>query len=65
MKSTVSTLTAYFDESGIHEDSSHCIVAGFVASDQEWNKFEKKGTDLFLDGALVSGGAIHSHFKSG
>ncbi len=42
MKSTVSTLTVYFDESGIHEDSGHCIVAGFVASDQEWNKFEAR-----------------------
>lgn len=42
MKSTLSTLTAYFDESGIHGDSSHCIVAGFVGSDREWNNFETK-----------------------
>jgi hypothetical protein len=42
MKSTISTLTAYFDESGIHGDSTHCIVAGFVGSDREWNKFEAR-----------------------
>ncbi len=42
MNSTLSTLTAYFDESGIHKDASHCIVAGFVGSDQEWNKFETR-----------------------
>ena len=40
MRIPPSNLTAYFDESGIHEDSSHCIVAGFVGSDREWKKFE-------------------------
>jgi hypothetical protein len=35
-------LTAYFDESGIHGNSSHCIIAGFVGSDREWGNFEPK-----------------------
>ncbi|MCA9469307.1 MAG: DUF3800 domain-containing protein [Nitrospira sp.] len=42
MKDTAPNLTAYFDESGIHENASHCIVAGFVGSEQEWNKFEAR-----------------------
>jgi hypothetical protein len=51
MKSTLSTLTAYLDESGIHGDSSHCIVAGFVGSAREWNNFETKWQN-------VSGGVV-------
>lgn len=29
-------LTAYFDESGIHEGTHWCVVAGFVGNDAQW-----------------------------
>src|SRR5574337_667214 len=33
-------LAAYFDESGIHSDSSVVAVAGYVAPVNEWQKLE-------------------------
>jgi hypothetical protein len=32
-------MTAYFDESGIHEGDHYCIVAGFVGNDAQWHAF--------------------------
>ena len=32
-------LTAYFDESGIHEGNHLCIVAGYVGNDAQWEGF--------------------------
>jgi hypothetical protein len=29
-------MTAYFDESGIHEGDHYCVVAGFVGNDAQW-----------------------------
>jgi hypothetical protein len=29
-------MTAYFDESGIHEGEHYCVVAGFVGNDAQW-----------------------------
>jgi hypothetical protein len=34
-------LTAYFDESGIHEGDHWCVVAGFVGNDAQWAAFAK------------------------
>jgi hypothetical protein len=32
-------LTAYFDESGIHDGDHLCVVAGFVGNDAQWTAF--------------------------
>jgi hypothetical protein len=32
-------LSAYFDESGTHQDSPVCVVAGLVASPKQWMRF--------------------------
>jgi hypothetical protein len=32
----VAIMTAYFDESGIHEGEHFCIVAGFIGNDAQW-----------------------------
>ncbi len=34
--------TAYFDESGSPDDTPTVIVAGFVALDESWIKFESE-----------------------
>lgn len=33
-------LTAFIDESGIHSGSSHCALAGFIASPRQWRLFD-------------------------
>ncbi len=40
-------LTAYFDESGTHDDSEIAGMAGFVGDAREWRKFEKRVKKLF------------------
>lgn len=35
----MAVLTAYFDESGIHEGDHRCVVAGFVGNDAQWQAF--------------------------
>lgn len=37
-------LTAYFDESGIHEDAGVCVVAGYWAKKGPWRVFERNWT---------------------
>lgn len=32
-------MTAYFDESGIHDGDHWCVVAGFVGNDAQWQAF--------------------------
>ncbi|HLW44510.1 MAG TPA: hypothetical protein VKS00_08470, partial [Candidatus Acidoferrales bacterium] len=39
---TLAVLIAYMDESGIHEDSAVCAIAGYVGSAEEWRRFEHK-----------------------
>jgi hypothetical protein len=34
-------LTAYFDESGVHEGDHFCVVAGFVGNDAQWHAVAK------------------------
>jgi Protein of unknown function (DUF3800) len=34
-------LKSYMDESGIHEQAKHCVIAGYVASTSAWKTFEK------------------------
>ena len=34
-------LTAYFDESGIHDGDHLCVVAGYVGNDAQWHAFAK------------------------
>src|SRR5271157_452890 len=38
-KFQLAALTAYFDESGIHEGDHRCVVAGFVGNDPQWQAF--------------------------
>src|SRR3990167_1536726 len=40
-------LTAYFDESGVHEGSELSLMAGFVGDARQWRKFEKRTSKLF------------------
>jgi hypothetical protein len=40
-------LTAYFDESGTHDDSPVAAMAGFVGDKRQWAKFEKRVKKLF------------------
>jgi hypothetical protein len=48
-------LTAYLDESGIHDDSDSVVVAGFLSTPSRWVDFSEKwqmalndfGLDLF------------------
>lgn len=40
-------LTAYFDESGTHDDSPVAAMAGFVGDKRQWAKFEKRIRKLF------------------
>lgn len=30
-------MTAYFDESGVHEGDHYCVVAGFFGNDAQWS----------------------------
>ena len=40
-------LTGYFDESGTHAGAEISGMAGFVATERQWRKFEKRATKLF------------------
>lgn len=35
-------LNGYFDESGIHAQAPVIVVAGYVAPEQDWRRFEIK-----------------------
>ena len=35
-------LTAYMDESGIHEGSNICAIAGFMGTEEEWSILERR-----------------------
>ena len=37
--------TAYYDESGTHDDSLAVVVAGFVATNEQWVEFERNWND--------------------
>jgi Protein of unknown function (DUF3800) len=41
--------TAYFDESGTHGSSEVLIVAGYIASVEQWVQFEADWKELLLD----------------
>lgn len=41
---------AYFDESGTHGAESPLVtVAGFIATVEQWNRYERDLRDLFID----------------
>lgn len=35
----IAMLTAYFDESGIHDGNHLCVVAGYIGNDAQWGSF--------------------------
>ncbi len=40
--------TAYFDESGTHNNSA-IVVAGYIATDKQWVEFSQNWNDLLQD----------------
>jgi hypothetical protein len=38
-------LTGYFDDSGTHSNSEIVVMAGFVGTGEQWQKFEKTWAD--------------------
>lgn len=40
MRSVVTELLAYADESGTHSDPSYCVVAGWIGSARQWHLFD-------------------------
>lgn len=51
-------LVGYFDESGSPDESLAFVVAGFVASDDQWIQFDREWR-----GALADEGVSHFHMK--
>ncbi len=45
-------LNVYADESGIHEEATHCVVAGFIASQLQWRLFEEEWVGLLSEAGL-------------
>src|SRR5260370_16606810 len=45
--------SAYFDESGTDGSSESTVVAGFFASDEQWQNFQRAGGKV-LDDSVVS-----------
>lgn len=41
VKKTFVMLQAYMDDSGTHDGSSHCLVAGYWGGASEWKRFER------------------------
>jgi hypothetical protein len=42
-------ITAYFDESGTHEDAPLSVMAGYVGDEQQWQDFNERVGDLFAE----------------
>ena len=40
-------ITGYFDDSGTHSDAATVTMAGFIAPDEAWKKFERASDRLF------------------
>jgi hypothetical protein len=45
-------LSFYLDDAGTGPDSEHLTIAGYVADDQHWNKFEQASNRLFKNEKL-------------
>jgi hypothetical protein len=50
--------TAYFDESGTHGSSEALVIAGYVASNPQWQEF-----DYEWKKALEDAGVTHFHMR--
>jgi hypothetical protein len=50
--------TAYFDESGTHDSSEALVVSGCIASDQQWQEFDREWKE-----ALADAGVKHLHMR--
>src|SRR5258705_408694 len=48
----ICVLKAYLDESGIHQGSRICAIAGFVATQEEWEKIERLWSRALLDAGI-------------
>ena len=46
------SLKVYAGESGLHEGATHCVVAGFVASERQWRLFEEEWVRLIKNAGL-------------
>jgi Protein of unknown function (DUF3800) len=42
-------LHAYVDDSGIHDNSRLCLVAGYFGSEQQWMRFDEKWSNALTD----------------
>ncbi len=48
----ISMLTAYFDESGTHKQSPAIAISGYIASVEEWERFDGAWTAMLRDERL-------------
>ena len=51
---------AYFDESGIHDGASVCVVGGFYGMQMPWRKFERQWNKIIADYPELKGIGFHA-----
>ena len=45
-------LQAYMDDSGTHDESAHCLVAGYWGGSREWKSFESEWKAVLASGGI-------------
>jgi hypothetical protein len=52
-------LSVYFDASGTHRESDVVVIAGWIATDHQWERFTREWTEI-LDGAGLEPPVFHA-----